>query len=193
MGRPFWNGPNPTYQTRTAFDNKGTLVDSSHLLWIERQRKWTDCRQIAGIMFRDHQTQQIVLRGVCIPPNLPTTSCGWRVSVGYMSWHKTGHLHQSWWIVSKPNEQKPLLPETTLVVVSDLSLLNRISSYNRLQQVTVWIFRCVTNSSISRESGWRIIYLQGVNWRRHVLGQEYTISRVLTWVFNLEGWKGTHC
>ena len=67
----------------------------------------TDCRQIVGITFQDPETQQIVLRGVCILPNLPTTSCGGRVPVGYVFRHKTGHLHRSWMIVYGQMKRNP--------------------------------------------------------------------------------------
>ena len=51
----------------------------------------------------------------------------------------------------QPDEEKPSLPETTLVAVSVFSLPDRISSYSRLQRVTSWIFRLVTNSCVSLE------------------------------------------
>ena len=50
---------------------------------------------------------------------------------------------------SQPDEEKPSPPETTLVAVSDFSLLDQISSYSRLQRVTAWILWFVTNSRAS--------------------------------------------
>ena len=37
------------------------------------------------------------------------------------------------------------------MAVSELSLLDRISSYSRLQRVTAWVLQFVTNSRVSRE------------------------------------------
>ena len=49
------------------------------------------------------------------------------------------------------DEEKPLLLKTTLVTVSDLSLLDPISGYSHLQWVTARIFQFITNSHISWE------------------------------------------
>ena len=50
----------------------------------------------------------------------------------------------------RPDEEKISTPETALAAVSELSLLNQISSYSCLQRVTAWLLRFVTNSCISQ-------------------------------------------
>ena len=51
----------------------------------------------------------------------------------------------------RPDEEKPSSSEIALVAISDFSLLDRISSYSRLQQVTAWVLWFVTNTRVSRE------------------------------------------
>ena len=51
----------------------------------------------------------------------------------------------------QPDEEKLSPPETTLVAVSDFSLLDRIFSYSHLQRVTAWILRFC--HQFSRQSG----------------------------------------
>ena len=51
----------------------------------------------------------------------------------------------------QPDKEKPSLPETTLVSVSNFSLLDQSPGYSHLQRITAWIFRFATKCHISRE------------------------------------------